>query len=480
MDMKFNLCLVFLTFLVPEIQAQEEGGTLSANASLASYASTGRDLPFWLRSNQNGVFQSPNNITQLLMTGFNRTFDTSVSGKLDYTFGTEIVAGYGDKIYFQPNQYWVGARYDWLTMRLGAEADPVRFGGLSSTNGNMDASNNARPVPRIALATNGYVSFPFNKGFFSWKALYSEGMILDNSYIHNAHLHHKSFSAKVELPWKVDVSVGLEHFVLWGGTSPSLGPLPGWKDYFRYILSMKGGSDFPISDQGNAAGSQLYMYNLEIHKIFNEKQITVYWNHPFQNRSGMKLANIADGLWGIHLSVGNDPQILNEFVYEWMNTLSQNNIVTSGQISNGDSYFNNSEYKSGFTHFGQMMGSPVFVPTLNDSGVSVGFEDTRMWMHHLGVKGFLGTNLQWKVMLTYSGNFGSDGFSLKTPVREFSSFEEISYLPRNSPLEFNVGLANDLGQRFENRTGFTAGLKWRPSEETKKRGTWEIRKRRYF
>ena len=110
----------------------------------------------------------------------------------------------------------------------------------------------------------------------------------------------------------------------------------------------------------------------------------------------------------------------------------------------------------------------------------MGFEDTRMWMHHIGLKGFLGKNLVWKVMLTYSGNFGSNGYSLQTPVTELSSFEEIIYIPKNSPLEFNVAVANDLGQRFENRTGFTAGLKWRPSEETKKRGTWVIRKRRYF
>ena len=480
MRMKFNLCLIFLAIFVPELHAQEESGTLSANASLASYASTGKDLPFWLRSNQDGVFQSPNSITQLLRTGFSRSFETGGSGKWDYTFGAEIVAGYGDKIYYQPNQYWVGARYDWLTMRIGAEADSVRFGGLSSTNGNLDASNNARPVPRIALATNGFVSFPFKEGFFSWKANYSEGMILDNSYIQNAHLHHKSFDARIELPWKLDVTFGLEHYVFWGGTSPSLGPLPGWKDYFRYILSMKGGSDFPISDQGNAAGSQFYLYNLEIHKVFNEKQVSIYWNHPFQNRAGMKLANIADGLWGIHVSMGTEPRILNEFVYEWMNTLSQDDIASSNQISGGESYFNNSEYQSGFTHFSQMMGSPLFVPTLNDSGVSLGIEDTRMWMHHLGMKGFLGKNLRWKVMLTYSGNYGMGGFSLQTPVKELSSFEEIVYVPKNSPLEFNVAVANDIGQRFENRTGFTAGLKWRPSEETKKRGTWVIRKRRYF
>lgn len=479
MIMKFNLCLVFLMALSSGLMAQEERGVLAVNTSLASYTSSGKDLPFWLKSNQDGVFSSAYNLTQLLRTGFSRSFGNSVKG-LDYTFGAEVVAGYGDKLYYQPNQYWIGVKYDWVTLKFGAEADPVRFGGLSSTNGNMDASNNARPLPRISLATNDYVSFPFNRGFFSWKALYSEGMILDNSYIQNAHLHHKSFSGKVELPWKLDISFGLDHYVFWGGTSPSGGRLPGWKDYFRYILSLRAGSDFPPGDQSNAAGSQLFLYNLEVHKVFNEKQVTFYWNHPFQNRSGMKLANIADGLWGIHFSMGNDPRMVSEFVYEWMNTLSQENIATSGQIYSGESYFNNSVYQSGFTHFAQMMGSPIFVPTLNDSGASVGFEDTRMWMHHLGAKGFLGKSLRWKVLLTYSGNFGTGGYSLSTPVKEFSSLEELIYVPKNSPLEFNLAVANDLGQRFENRTGFTVGLNWRPSEETRKRGEWVIRKRRYF
>ncbi len=467
--MKIKLTLLFLAVLVLGLKAQQESNTPTVYASFHSYASSGKELPFWLRANQNGTFPVGNNTTQLLRTGLYRAMDQTSSELWNFFYGTELVVGYAGESYFQPNQYWAGARYKWIVIKAGAEADPIRFGGLSTSNGNMDASDNARPVPQISLSTNGYQSFKFLPGWLSLKGFYAEGMLWDNGYVKNAHLHHKNVYFRVALPKEWKISLGLEHYVFWGGTSPDYGQLPGWSQYFRYILGMKGGEGAANNDKKNGAGNQLGIYNLEVQKKLPNGMLTLYLNHPYEDRSGLELANIQDGLLGIHYGKNNKRQFISELVYEWMYTMNQSgtyNMIPAPEdptlfIGRGnDKYFNHFVYSSGFTHYAQMMGTPLFVPKLDANGVSKGFESSRMWMHHLGLKGWLGNGFFWKTMLTYSRNFGEYQNPYPEPLSEFSFLGEIKYQLPRLPLQLGGGFAGDIGERFEKRVGGYVGVKW--------------------
>ncbi|MCK9639111.1 MAG: capsule assembly Wzi family protein [Prolixibacteraceae bacterium] len=477
--MRVILFLLLFQVSVSGLKAQEGSSSPTFYASFRSYASTGKDLPFWFKANQNGTPPLDDNATQLLRTGFFRNMDIDTSYPWDYCYGTELVGGYTGKSYFQPNQYWAGIRYQWLVVKAGAEADPVRFGGLSSTNGRMDASNNARPLPQVSLGTNGYTSFPFKSGPLTWKALYAEGILLDNSWVQNAHLHHKNFYVKMDLSGEWNISAGVEHYVFWGGTSPTLGRLPGKEAYFNYLLSRQVSKELSNGDQVNIVGNQLGLYNLEVNKQWEYDQLTFYWNHPFQDRQEMKLANISDGLWGIHWEK-QKPQILNEIVYEWMHTLNQSGNPLTSPGNGGDNYFYQGDYQSGFTHYSRMMGTPLFIPVVDANGVSNGFESTRMWMHHVGMKGFLGKNLSWKMLMTFSRNFGTNGNYFTKPLDELSILDELVYrIPRKS-LQLLCGIASDSGNHFENRLGIYIGVKWMPVEEKRKRGSqWVNRRNRH-
>jgi len=70
-------------------------------------------------------------------------------------------------------------RFHQLILKAGAQSDPIIYGGLSSTNGNMFRSRNARPVPGLSLSTNGYIPFLFAKKWFSFRFLYEEGILKD-------------------------------------------------------------------------------------------------------------------------------------------------------------------------------------------------------------------------------------------------------------------------------------------------------------
>lgn len=467
-----KLIILFTTILLTVRLFGQAGKDMSPEikASLGSYISSGNDLPFWLVSNQNGVFSLKNSSYQLVQLGIERGLRRDSLKKWDIFYGGNLVYGYAGKSDFQFNQYWLGARYKWLIMKAGAQSDPVLYAGLSSTNGNMDWSNNARPLPGIAFSTDGFIPFFFWKKWLTVKAFYAEYILFDNQYIDNAHLHHKYAIARASLDsWKI--SAGLDHWVFWGGTSPVTGSLPGFKSYLRYIFGLRGSRNSSSIDRGNVVGNSLGLYLLTVEKEYPNMGITFYYNHPFEDRSGLEMDNIPDGLWGIYLHRKKGKAFLQDMVYELQNTTNQSGtynglvIVSTGRVTGrgNDNYFNHSTYKSGFVHYDRMMGSPFFIPTIDSSGISKGFKNNRIWVHHIGLSGWMSERLSWKSYLSWSRNLGTYEPNGMFPhaLNQFSFLAECSYSLNRTPLRLKAGIAGDYGEYQERRLGGYVGLEWR-------------------
>ena len=481
-----QLRLLFVLLLICNgLFAQEKKGKTDFNVSFGTYISSGDELPFWLTANQNGIFTMQNSNYELIQAGFAKKLETDSTSKWDYTWGANFVYGYANTSDFQANQYWFGIRHKWLIIKAGAQADPILYGGLSSTNGNLDRSNNARPLPGISLTTNNFIPFLFFKKWFSFKGEFEEKFFSDHAFVKDAHLHHKSLYGKAKLANNWSLTAGLEHFVLWGGTSPTEGEMPGLNQYFNYILGLKAGPGAYKDDRLNKSGNQLGLYSFEIKKEYTMSTISFYWNHLFEDRSGMELDNLPDGLWGIHINKKDELALITDFVYEYMNTRNQSGSIhhlaaptteNPGRITGRgkDNYFDHYIYRS-FTYYNRMMGTPLFVPRIGEDGVANGFESTRMWMHHVGIKGFLGSGIYWKTMLTWSRNFGThdkafpwshifsptSGSSYPIPLDEFSFLGELNYRGNKLPFEVNIGIAGDYGYRFQKRMGGYAGINYR-------------------
>jgi hypothetical protein len=480
----FKLRILLLSlFVFSGLFAQENKQQTNFKVSFDAYLSSGNDLPFWLTSNRDGLFSLHNGNYQLVQAGFLKEFEKDSALRWDYTWGANFAYGYGGKSDFQANQYWIGMRHKWFIIKAGAKSDPMLYGGLSSTNGSLDRSNNARPLPGISFTTDNYIPFLFWKKWFSFKAEFEEKLFSDHAFVKDAHLHHKSLYGKATLSKNWSVTAGLEHFVIWGGTSPvpNIGEMPGFSQYLDYIMGLKAGQGAFTGDQQNKAGNQLGIYSLEIKKELNKANLSFYWNHPFEDRSGMEMANWEDGLWGIHIGKKDQSAFFTDFVYEYMYTLNQsgpNHLVLSptpdnpGRLSGRgrDSYFDHYIYRS-FTYYNRMMGTPLFVPRIGANGIADGFESTRMWMHHIGLKGALGSGIFWKTMLTisrnfgvYNGsfpwdkNFGSTGSLYPHPLDEVSFLGEFNYRGDKLPFQLNAGIAGDYGDRFEKRIGGYAGI----------------------
>ena len=468
------LKLVFpslLILLAVTVFSQERNNLPEINASIGTYHSSGDNFPFWMTSNQNGVFAMNGSSYQNLQIGFERRLQQDSLKEWGLFYGANIVYGNSGRTSdFHLNQYWLGARYQWLLMKAGAQADPVLYSGLSSTNGNMDWSNNARPLPGISLSTDEYIPFFFWKEWFSFKALYSESLLLDKRFVDNPHLHHKYAVGRASLG-RVKISFGLDHWVYWGGTSPVYGELPGFNNYFRHVIGLKGGSDSPRNERQNVSGNSLGIYLLNIEKEYRKFKLTLYYNHPFEDRSGLEMDNLPDGLWGLHYHDLKRKSILSDFVYEFQNTTNQSGTYNMIEIGNtgtytgrgNDNYFNNWIYKSGHVHHNRMMGSPFFIPVIGNDGISAGFDNTRIRLHHFGFSGWGNDRLSWKSLFSWSRGFGSydpEAIQYPVPRDQFSFLTEFAYHLKRLPLKFSIGVAGDYGEQYEKRSGGYASISW--------------------
>jgi len=476
--------IVLMLFVVLELSAQEKNGKTDYNLSFDTYRSSGKDLPFWMTSNRNGVFSLQRDNYLLIQLGFSEVQAPDSVRKWGYTWGANFVYGYGGRSDFQVNQYWMGLRHKGFIIKVGAQADPILYAGLSSTNGNLDRSNNARPLPGISFITDNYIPFFIWKKWFSIKAEFEEKLYSDHAFVKDAHLHHKSLYGKAALPKNWSVTGGFEHFVDWGGTSPTEGRMPGGSQYFNYILGLKAGPGAYKDDRLNRSGNQLGIYSIEVKKELKAYVFSFYWNHLFEDRSGMEMVNWSDGLLGIHIHKKTESAAITDLVYEYMNTMNQSGSVhrvsaptpeDPGRVTGRgkDNYFDHYIYRS-FTYYNRMMGTPLFVPRIGTNGIADGFESTRMWMHHIGMRGALGAGVYWKTMLTFSRNFGTyndafpwskvfgpSGSSYPVPLDQFSFLCEFNYRGNKLPFQLNAGIAGDYGDRFESRIGGFAGISYR-------------------
>lgn len=434
----------------------------------SSFISGQENLPFWLTVNKNGIInngQSPINLSELVAHNHGQVLNS----KLDYQLGLHGVAAVSSNSYLQLNRAYAGlGLWNWK-IDAGLFSDPENYGGLSTSNGNMARSLNARPYPKIRLSTNGYLGFPFVKKWFQFKAEYDEGWLNDDRYVKDARLHHKSLYGQLTPARGWKVSLGLEHFVMWGGTSPnpSYGKLPtDTHSYLLYILAAKGDDAFPETDRINVAGNQLGTYQFQVSRETANWLAAFYISHPFEDYSGIALRNYPDNLIGIHWETKSSKSFLSSVVYEFINTRQQS-LKDSFYVwvekeqrwkqNETDNYFSHGVYRSGFTYQKRMIGSPLFKPDFNEDG-SLKLISNRFFAHHIGAKGNLNSVTEWKTMLTYSQHLGTFWKPYTEKQDEFSLLVEFIYSGQRLPFVVNTGIAADFGSHTESNFGLQLSI----------------------
>lgn len=441
-----------------------------ASISTTVLGGTGDNLPFWFTSNQLGKYSRTGNF-QSLVEGIIKGETTFNDNKLTLDYGTDVVfLASEDETEPRIIEAYAGLSGKLAVLKAGAFADEEVFGGLSSTNGEILRSLNYQPYPKIRLSTNGFIPFPLLKNFLQFSAEFDEGILNDDRVIEDAHIHHKSLMLRLLTSKTTSLTVGMNHFVLWGGHSDQYGDLPdGLSDYWRYVTANEGTSNFLETDQKNVAGSQLGSHSFSFVKGFDNFVFEVRVNHPFEDGSGKRYENYKDNLYTIYFSKNKSGTLLDEFLIEYLYSKHQSgdrHELTGPDIMHGnDNYFYNGVYRSGFTYEGFCMGTPFFTPYLDDEkGIITRFANNRVEAWHTGMKGFFSDQIEWKLLLSYSENFGTYAHPYDPVKYQVCSLYELSWKSSKNPMTISALLAVDSGDLVDDQVGFGINMKWDLSE----------------
>ena len=226
------LWLLLLAFPLNGIGQQYE---LNGGVTLQGFANNGQN-PFWDYSNTLGMVSQDTEFLAVL-NGFYRTYLSEESDlEVGATFFMDIYSGGQNNI--RANEYF--AAWKWRNFRatVGARARPELFMGISSVNGDIVWSNNARPMPGMEVGT----VTPWN--VLPWLGL--EGALahfwLENDrYVTGAYVHYKYLTLNFYLSENSTLKLGLQHHAQWGGISPESGSQSaGFSDYWKVFFGQRG------------------------------------------------------------------------------------------------------------------------------------------------------------------------------------------------------------------------------------------------
>jgi hypothetical protein len=462
--LKYLLILILLfTFSFSKAQ-----NPLQISVSNTTLAATDSVQPLWFVANQHGKIQSKNSFLNISELIIGQSYKNRAKSKLGYTWGADLIAAFGNSNYYQTNRAFAGVALNGWELKGGMFYDDVKYAGLSTSNGNIARSENARPVPKIGFSTLGYKPVPFLQNSLSFKAEYDEGFLNDERYVDGAHLHHKSLYFKIHTASTWNFEIGFEHYVMWGGTSsnPNIGELPeSWNAYWHYVFALPGGDDFPQTDKKNISGNQLGTYQLKFEKYLPNMKINLYISHPWEDNSGLNLHNWPDNLLGIHFDLNNKKALVTDILYEFNNTRQQSikdsvyywdENSDKWKIKEYDNYYNHSIYRSGFTYQQQVMSSPLFFPVNKSNDISTGIQSNRFFSHHIGAKGNITESIKWKGLLTYIQHLGTYSKPYTQNQKQISGLLEVQYIDPDFPVELSISSAADAN----NITGNNLGIRF--------------------
>lgn len=337
-----------------------------------AFISAKNQLPFWMKSNNSNRFTagSANSLYQIL--DYNGKY--SIIEGLRLSWELESVLNIRERINGRFVQANFGFETNFLQFKMGYDEE---FFGLNDTTlsiGNLVYGNNARPIPKIRVSTNGWKRSPILGKHLSFRAYLAQGWFEQNRFQSGAMLHQKYFYLRVRLLQnKLSLIGGLNHNAQWGGSnSQNESSQPtGIKNYARIFLGSSGGGDALLTDQQNALGNHLGSYDLRGSFEFKNFILTNYWQFLWEDKSGLTPFNWRDGLMGVSVGFKSN-QWLDKIVIEIIRTNNQNaqKIADDGTpIFEPDNFFNNGVYKSGWSYQNQVIGSPIFL-ILNQESIS--------------------------------------------------------------------------------------------------------------
>jgi hypothetical protein len=498
--------------------------------------STGSQLPFWAGANQFGLMPEGSGGLALLRAGT----EYDATKEFQWKWGVSLAGQYDSRCPVAPgmtvektadfsamvDELYASVRWKALRLDAGMKHVDIDFlgagmptlGSMSTTGGHIVWSGNARTMPGY-LITLDPVAVPFTHQVLWFHGAFGDYKTLDNRYMRGALIHRTKLFLLFKVHPRLDFQLGLDHVAMWGGVGPdALKPvMPVTLDnYFRVITGRHASSSGTLSDQLNVIGDHRGGLVCRLDWRGEGWKTAFQRDVPYDDGSGMAgIQNFPDGVYTLWFGFDDKDRWISDILYEYQYTMKQSGTYHDRPTTDKekesldpsdpyhyehhiygglDNYFNNGSYASGWTYYGRTIGDPLISPKGTHDGTwtgkvpasapVLGVENNRIKAHHLSIAGRAFHRLPYKLMLTYSQNYGTYtkpylgesqifkpwGTVHETPLHQFSAallgelpFATLSPSSSQSPLRqltLTYGLFADRGQLLPDAFGVSVGVRW--------------------
>lgn len=474
------------------------------SVSLFSSVSSKEYQPLWLVANREGIYEEFSKANGVLSFRAESSIDPDKF--FDYSYGVNLItraAESSSKVYL--NEFYATVKASIFQLDVGRKSRVIAETTTDLSSGSLAIGRNTTPIPMINISVPDFTSIPFTGELLKFKGNLAHGWLGNDQFVEGAYLHEKSFYLQGgKEHWPVHPYTGLVHFAQWGGTSsnPDYGKLPsGFDDYISVVLGKGGGSDSPDAEQSNALGNHLGIWDFGINISFKSAGLQIYSQHPFEDKSGLRLSTVQDGLWGISIKDKRN-RMISGFLWEFMYTKAQSGPGLTDPVGDfpyceeencgfpyggRDNYYNNYIYRGGWTYKNRILGSPLFLSVaqvkkyfIDPEIFNDAIESTRIVAQHVGLEGYLNSYFRYSVLATYIRHYGNykglNGgyrqFNSKNPeydktqylfypaLEQWSFMVDMSYSsPKLPQVDFSTVIAYDTGD-LTNNGGIMIGTTW--------------------
>ncbi len=497
----FGIALVLFCMLpIPDGVAQEARSLvddLEYNLSMQASGTQGDHTPLWLNANKYGL-SSLDNSNGYVRASLERPLALDEERKWGIGYGIDVAAAYNYTSSLIVQQAYAEGRWLQGVLTVGSKQYPMELKNQRLSSGSQALGINARPIPQVRLALPDYWAIPFTNGWVSLKGHIAYGMTTDDNwqtdftkrrtkYTQNTLYHSKAGYLKIGNDYRylpVSLELGLEMACQFGGTSWVPGFDSGGLTQVENEGGLKGawnalipgGADAVETTYKNMSGNQLGTWLMRLNFDYDSWYLGIYAEKYFEDQSSMFnlgydgygsgdewkvkkdcryiVYGFKDIMLGGELKL-KEARLLNNIVFEYVYSKYQCGPVyhdhtpnVADHICGRDNFYNHYIF-TGWQHWGQVMGNPLYLSPLYNEDGSIEVKNNRMYGFHLGLSGTPADNLDYRVLATWQKSFGTYVDPYDRPRENISVLAEANYtFEEESKLAgwgVSLGAGMDLG-----------------------------------
>lgn len=493
-----------IVFFVIALAAFSQVCAQEYRVDMQGTAGWGDNSPLWLHSNRYGLSTLENSNGYVRAGLFLRT-DTLPAHKFGYGYGVDmaVASQFTSTVVLQ--QAYLEGRWLHGTLTVGSKEYPMELKDNRLSSGSQTLGVNARPVPQVRLALPDYWTVPLTGGWLSLKGHLAFGMTTDNAwqrdfvsglnkYTEDTYVHTKAGYLRIGSPSPkahFNAELGLEMAAQFAGNTFQRTA----EGAMRWVHNDKGLSAFwhafipGGADQGdtesNVEGNHLGSWVARLNLDYDRWGVSVYADHFFEDHSSMffldydgygsgtekdvrkdnryVLYDLKDMMLGAEVRLKSFHWI-DKVVLEYLYSKYQSGPVyhdhranVPDHIGGRDDYYNNC-YFTGWQHWGQVMGNPLYLSPLYNTDGAIEVTDNRFVSWHLGLSGHADDCLSYRLLATYVKGHGTYSRPFIDARTDFSLLAEATYsAPEKSSLSgwsVTGAFGMDAGDRMGDNFGF--------------------------